>query len=129
MDETEARAALEDMIAPSSTPILTTDEVDRLLEWAKRGDIDGYSPTDTGWTPTWDLEGAARKAWITKAGKVAGLFPFSTDGQSYQRDQMHRMCLEMADQYRRSGGFRSIRVVGAYGFLPDTDTAMNVNEG
>jgi hypothetical protein len=129
MDEITARELLEDMVSPSSIPILTDPEVDRLFEFAKRADVNGLVPSDTDWTPTWNLHAAAARGWIMKAGKVAGLFPFSTDGQSYQRDQMHRMCIETAREYRR-GSIHSLRVQTGLGFLPtDTDILSNVNDG
>lgn len=130
MDEATARELLEDMVSPNSVPILTTDEVDRLLNFAKRADTDGNLPSDAAWEPTWNLHAAAARGWVIKAGKVAGLFPFSTDGQSYQRDQMHRMCREMAAEYRR-GAIYSIKVQSGLGFLAGTDQDIlaNVNDG
>jgi hypothetical protein len=129
MDEITARELLEDMVSPSSIPILTDNEVDRLLNYAKRADVNGYLPSETEWEPTWNLAAAAARGWIIKAGKVAGLFPFSTDGQSYQRDQMHRMCIETANEWRR-GAIHSIRAQTGLGFLPDaTDILSNVNDG
>lgn len=129
MDETTARELLEDMVSPNSIPILTSDEVDRLFNYAKRADPDGLLPSEAGWTPSWNLHAAAARGWIMKAGKVAGLFPFSTDGQSYQRDQMHRMCIETAREYRR-GSIHSVKVVSGLGFLlDDQDILANVNDG
>lgn len=51
------------------------------------------------WVPTWDLNHAAAEGWRWKAAKVATEFDFSTDGQSFKRDQQRAACLEMAAQY------------------------------
>lgn len=65
---------------------------------------DGVTYTEVGaasWTPTWDLNAAAAEGWLWKAGKVAGSFSFSSDGQTFNRSEMHAMCLSQHDYYRK----------------------------
>jgi len=53
------------------------------------------------WVPTWDLNAAAAKAWQVKAGKAAGRYNFTTDGQMFQRAQILGHCRAMEKSYRR----------------------------
>lgn len=53
------------------------------------------------WQGTYDLNAAAAEGWRWKAGKCAGRFGFTTDGQSFQRQQVHAHCLEQAAVYQR----------------------------
>lgn len=61
------------------------------------------------WAPTWDLASAAAAGWEQKAAQVAHRFTFSADGQRFDRSQVHAMCLDMADRYRRRGGVGTTR--------------------
>lgn len=47
----------------------------------------------------WNLRAAAAAGWRQKAGLVAGGYEFSTGGQSFKRDQVHKHCLRMAAHY------------------------------
>lgn len=53
------------------------------------------------WAPTWDLDAAAAMGWELKAGKAAGRFDFTTDGQTFRRGQIIDHCQKMAATYRR----------------------------
>lgn len=53
----------------------------------------------SGVTLTYDTRGAVRAAWLKKAGKVAGKYDFSADGQSFQRSQAYDHCMEQARAY------------------------------
>lgn len=101
MTEQEARAALEAMVAHDQEPALTSAEVDRLLAGARRADAAGLGPHEDGWTPTYDLNSAAAQGWRIKAGKVAGRYAISTDGQTMSRNQVIEHCLAMAAEYRK----------------------------
>lgn len=87
------------MVRPDDFPTLTTAEVDALLDIARRQDVYGALPSDNEWSPTWDLNSAAAYGWTWKAGAVAAHFPFSTDGQSFNRDVVYQQCLEQARVY------------------------------
>ena len=47
----------------------------------------------------WDLGGAARSAWLEKAGMVAHLFDFKDDIKQVSLEQRHKHCLDMAARY------------------------------
>lgn len=55
----------------------------------------------TEYDPTWDLNAAAAEGWRIKAGKVAGRYNFTTDGQQFARAQMLAHCRQMEKMYRR----------------------------
>lgn len=68
----------------------------------------------------WDLYGAAAEGWLLKAGKAAGRFDFSADGQTYDRSQVHAQAMKMRGEYlalsaeERRGGVnrrRGLRVI------------------
>lgn len=125
MLEATARAQLESMVAASSAPVLTEAEVTSLLELARRRDIDGLLYTDTGWTGTYDLNAAAAEGWRWKAGKVATDFTFASDGQTFNRGEMVRACMDMADRYaNRATGSIPLNLPSD---ADDTDIAGNVN--
>ena len=108
MNEGSARVRLEAMTAASVEPTLTEDELDQLLDMARRPDVFGALPSDTDWEPTWNLDYAAAVGWHWKAGKVTANFDFSTDGQSFQRSQVWQHCDAMRRYYARRGGLGSI---------------------
>lgn len=65
---------------------------------------DGYvtwEDAGAAWTPTWDLAAAAVEGWEQKAALAAGRFEFTTDGQSFLRQQVVEHCHAQADRYRR----------------------------
>ena len=101
MTQGEALVRLQRMLAYDQEPTLTDSEVSALLSACRVADTSGLAPSDTSWTPTWDLNRGAAEGWRWKAGKVAGRFDFSTDGQSFHRSQMAEMCEPMVKQYAR----------------------------
>lgn len=104
MTEAEARARLERMIAPDMDPTLSTADVDDLIAIAKRPAPDGVVPSDAQWTPTWDLNAAARMGWEIKAGRAAASFDFGEDSQRFNRSQVHDACMAMARLYSTARG-------------------------
>lgn len=100
LTEVRARMRLRMMTDYTGEPALSDDELAELLETAKRPDRYGLAPTDTGWTPTWDLNAAAADGWDVKAGKCASEHYFAADGAMYTRNQIHDHCVAMAARYR-----------------------------
>lgn len=123
--EGEFRAWLEARVQAAAFPELTPDEIDTCVVKARRIDSDGLFYGDDGWTETWDDAAAEQAGWELKAAKVAGDFSFSSDGQSFQRAEMHAHFTAMADRARnRRGG--TISTVDTW---PWTDILGNVNVG
>lgn len=114
MTEAEARADLQAKVASGSDPMLSVAEVDRLLALARRADANGVEITNPDWVPTYDLNTAAAEGWRWKAGKVAGAYTFTTDGQTFQRAQLYAHCLKQAELYsRRAVSGYPIRTINA----------------
>ena len=59
------------MTAWDTEPALTEDELNEVLTGAALTDGSGFAPPDDDWSPTYDLNAAATKAWLIKAGKAA----------------------------------------------------------
>lgn len=90
MDETDARAFIELRLQPDVDPVLTTDEVAALVPLAQCPDADGLAPGDDGYSPTWDARGchaAIAAGYEIKYAKAVGRFSFTTDGQTFTRNQ------------------------------------------
>lgn len=65
------------------------------------------------WMPTYDLFAAAAEGWRWKAGKVSDRITFGSQGDSYNAEQIHLHCLEMAKYYDSKAAPTSIPVVSA----------------
>ena len=48
---------------------------------------------------SYDLNAAAADVWRVKAANAAKMYSFSTDGQSFQRNQFMQNCIQMAQYY------------------------------
>lgn len=99
MEQTVARTRLSGMVAASSRPVLSQEELDAILEANRVPDTLGRLVTDQGYTPTYDLNRAAAEGWRMKAGKVAGDFDFSADNASYSKGAVMEKCLRMEAHY------------------------------
>ena len=62
---------LKRMTAWDADPALTEDELDELLSGAALADAAGLAPLNEEWTPTYDINSAAARAWLVKAGRSA----------------------------------------------------------
>lgn len=116
LDSDTAMARLDQMLSPNLEPVLDSDDMDLILDQAKRADSAGNSPSSDDWNPTWDLEAAAVIGWEIKAGRAASTFDFGEDSQRFNASQVHDQCMAMARLYRRgSGSARAASVqVGDY---------------
>lgn len=64
---------LKQLTAWDIEPTLTEADMNELLAIAALKDADGLPPVDEEWTPTYDLNTAAAKAWLIKAGRAAAM--------------------------------------------------------
>lgn len=95
MDPGLAEEQLRAMVAADSVPCLDDGQIWMLVQIAADS----------------DLNAAAAEGWRWKAAAVAGEYGFSVDGQRFDRDQMHAMCLAMVDHYARRR-FGTVRTRG-----------------
>jgi hypothetical protein len=99
-DETFARARLEMALQVDEVPVLTTAEVDLLMQGATSAGEDG----DPDYFTDALLRNAAYTGWRAKAGKVAGHFTVALpDGMKFNREQVLAHCLAMAASFGPGG--------------------------
>ena len=94
-----ARARLKAMVAADSVPVLSAEELTSLLSLSALADSTDLLPSDTDWTPTYDLNRGAAEGWRWKAAKLAGDYDFSADGATFSRSQARAHCVDMALHY------------------------------
>ena len=112
MTEADAQVRLGYMTAASSEPTLDSSEIAELVAMSRVIDANGLAPSDAGWIPTFDLNRGAAEGWRWKAAKVVANFAFTSDGQTFNRQQVVEACERMAEQYRRKI-HSAITVLGA----------------
>lgn len=66
----EATTRLRAMTAADTDPVLEDSEITTLVNMSKIADVYGLWPTDTGWTPTFNLNIGAAEGWLWKAGRA-----------------------------------------------------------
>ena len=64
---------LKRMTAWDADPTLTEDELNATLAAYARQDLNGNTPANEEWQPTYDINAAAAQAWLTKAAKASTL--------------------------------------------------------
>jgi len=90
MDATEARQFIELRLQPATDPALTDGEVAQLVTLAATSDINGNAPEDDRWESTYSIRGcwyAIAEGFMAKYSKAVGRFSFTTDGQTFTRNQ------------------------------------------
>jgi len=101
MTEAEALAALRRMADADAEPALSDADLADCLAMSRLADALGRAPGDPNWEPTWDLNRGAAEAWRRRAGRLAGRYDLTADGQTFRRSQAIEHCERMAAQYRR----------------------------
>ena len=66
----EATTRLRAMTAADTDPTLDDTEITTLVNMSKIADVYGLWPTDTGWTPTFNLNIGAAEGWRWKAARA-----------------------------------------------------------
>lgn len=90
---------LRRMIAESTSTVYTNTDLIEAIEGKPTVDINGLYPTDSDWTPTYDIFLVASEIWLEKASAVSDEFDFHADGGTFQREQKHKMALEQASYF------------------------------
>lgn len=114
----QAKQRLERMTAASCEPVLSDDHIEDLIDMAKRPDQYGVAPSNSSWTPTFELNAGAAEGWRLKAALSAVSTDFTVDGASYSESQIFKHCEKMAAYYEarivtRSGNhFEYDNVIG-----------------
>jgi hypothetical protein len=63
-------------------------------------DANGKAPTDSEWTPTYDLNLATAEIWEMKAAVLAQDYDFSEGSTSYTRSQAYEQMMKQANRFR-----------------------------
>ena len=131
--EATARTLLERSVAWESVPVLTTAEIDDLLDLAS-SENDAEAIVYTGR----DLNRAASIGWQWKAGKVASYFTTALpEGMKFNREQVYEHCIQQSVGYAngslsvigtslpgRHAGISSIHLVSTMVDPDDVDLAV-----
>ena len=95
-----ARAQLAVLIAKTSQPVVTDEEIDVLLDGARRPDANGLVYGDDDYSPTWNLNAAAAAAWSLKAGRCADLVDMSVGDLRMSNSKLFEHCNTKAAEFR-----------------------------
>lgn len=120
MTEAEARARIVLFVAANDDPVLASEDIDVLLDMARRVDENTVQPSATGWTETYDVNYAVAQGWMIKAGKSANKYLFMTGGKMLSRNQIYEHCVAMYKRYAMKAGIKAVRLG------PFDDTLQNV---
>lgn len=103
MNHAEAMAFIDLRLQPAVDPTLTTDELRQIVAAAASVDAGGLAPTADDWTATYSLVGcysAIADGYEIKYAKAANRFSFTTDGQTFTRNQQLDHLEHQRDKYR-----------------------------
>lgn len=120
MLEAEARARISLLVAANEDPVLASEDIDILLDMARRVDVNATLPSGANWTPTFDINYAVSQGWLIKAGKSANKYLFMTGGKMLSRNQIYEHCVAMYKTYAMKAGIKAVRLG------PLDDTLQNV---
>ncbi len=119
----QARAAIERLTAATVQPLLSTEDIDALVELAKCPDVDGYIPSDSNWTATWDIARAVLEGWRIKLGKASAMHNFNDGGVSMSRQQVFANIEGMINLWERKAAF-SVRVTSEREIVDSDETYL-----
>ena len=80
-------------------PALTEDELEDVLAEAALPDGEGKTPDTEGWSPTYDVNRAARDAWLIKAARAAALVEVDPPESGIFTSRVFDNCRRMARLY------------------------------
>lgn len=104
MQRADAYQLIARMVQSDQEPTLDTTALNALVSYAQRVDVFGLPPSDTSWTPTYDLNAAAAEGWRWKAGSAAGQYDWTSTLQAFKPSQVATMCLAQAKAYAAKVG-------------------------
>jgi hypothetical protein len=90
---------LKNMTAWDKSPALSDAEIDDLLAAASVADPAGFVPSDSLWTPTYDLNAAAAAGWLIKAGRASPTVEIDPPGSGIFTSKVFDNCRAMARLY------------------------------
>src|SRR2546423_108460 len=85
--------------APTDKPELSDDDLDECLDAGALQDAVGHAPSHVDWTPTYDLNTAAAKAWLIKASRAAAEIDVEGTDPPVATSRLFDNCRAMARIY------------------------------
>lgn len=95
----EAVTKLKRMVAFTSPPVLTDDDVVEVLNMYALVDENEAAPGDGSWSETFDWYGAAMEFWNWKAGAASHYVSTNADGQTMNISQVYDHCMVQVQRY------------------------------
>lgn len=89
------------LCAGAVEPVLNENEIATCLIQSAVPDADGLYLDSEDWTPTYDMNRAAAKAWRMKAAKVAAMYSVTVEGRELNRGQMIDNFLRQASEFAK----------------------------
>lgn len=117
--EAEVRARITTFAAPDAEPVLTSADLDVVMDLAKRLDRYGVRPIDDGWEDTYDWNYAVAQCWLIKAGRVANRYLFMSGGKMFSRNMYYDHCMKLYHKYMGRADMASIRLAPGAGSALD----------
>lgn len=103
MNEFDALTFVRSRLQPEVDPVITDQELLDLLPLGQAEDENGVAPGGDGYVPTWSTVGCYRvvaAGWEMKYGRAVGRYSFTTDGQTFNRQQTLDQIKHMRDMYK-----------------------------
>jgi hypothetical protein len=117
--EAEARARITLFLNPGTEPVITSAEVDILVDIARKVDVNGVMPGDAAWVETYNVNLAVAQGWLVKAGRLADRYLFMDAGTMYSRQQYYDHCMKQYQKFSMRAGIQGLPLV--------PDQRLNVN--
>lgn len=110
VNEAEVRARIATFAELDAEPVLTSADLEVILDLSKRVDRYGVRPIDTGWESTYDWNYAVAQCWLIKAGRVANRYLFMSGGKMFSRNMYYEHCMGLYRKYIGKANLASLRL-------------------
>jgi len=87
------------LTAWDTEPVLTEDELGDTLAAFALTDANGLTPANEEWTPTYDINAAAARAWLIKAARASVQTEVDPPGSGVVTSKVFDNCRAMARLY------------------------------
>lgn len=103
MSDSVAKTRLKALTAWEAVPGLSDEEIDALLLQSQIVDLNGVSPGDSGYVPTYNLRVAAKEGWTWKMAKASEMVSSDMDGDRMSANQLFDQCQAMRRRFLGTG--------------------------
>lgn len=110
VNEAEVRARITTFASPDTEPVLTSADLEVVLDISKRVDRYGVRPIDDGWEDTYDWNYAVAQCWLIRAGRLANRYLFMSGGKMLSRNQYYEHCIDLYRKYLGRSDLRALRL-------------------